>query len=726
MGEGFEVPHERIFLKFLPAFPVRRYFYAIMPASVLLPLPRLVLAFAMGIVLWIYAWKPLPVLVFVLLYGLGVAGLLCLRGSGRHVRKHAEGLIIVLFLVTAGYHLGQQRDQLLRDDHFSRSAGLPGFLVLRVSEPVSEKTNSFQAICRVEAIVTESGSNPLSGKIIVYLEKDSLAVRLSYGDIILLENRYDAVSPPRNPGQFDFRRFLKLRNIHHSTYRASGDWYLTGDNRGFRLIRLSLDMRERALEIFARSGLADRDLAVLSALFLGYREYLTEDLQREFAGAGAMHILCVSGLHVGILFLVLKSLFSFLGRKAFGNILRTCLVLVFIWFYAAITGFSPSVLRSATMFSFVLFGQGFQRRTHIYNTLSTSALLLLFMDPYMISRIGFQLSYLAVLSIVTLQPHMYALLRSENFLLRKSWALITVSIAAQLATGPLALYYFNQFPNFFLLTNLLAIPLATLVIYSAILCLACAVWAPASAVSGAVLSVILSALNGVVQFVEGLPYSTWSDAYISLPQTLLVFVVLFNGACYFLLKKREAVLWALSGIMILSASAGLRQVQNHRQAAFVVYDVNRAFLADFFSTDGLISLGCRSGADPDPAGRQAAPFRIRMGKRENTTLVMGEDMRHRGGAFFMEGPLILYEDLHVLLVNSENPPHLPGLKVDYLLVTGNRAADPQTWLREIAPLKVIVSSASTNWQTRRWAEACEASGTACWVVRERGAYLRRF
>ena len=692
----------------------------------LLPLPRLVLAFVAGIVLKLVTGISVPEAGFYLVYGLLAIAALCLRKYFKRFQwRWIFGVFTMLFLATAGFQLCQNRHGLGRNDHFSVFDGVDGVLVLSLREPVSEKPNSFQAICRVKEFHSEDTIAMVSGNLMVYLAKDTHAGELRYGDVILLENRYEEVRPPMNPGQFDYRRFLSLRNIFHSTYRAADEWHPAQANQGSRLISFALSLREKALDAFSRSQLEGRELAVVSALFLGYREYLTEDLQREFAGAGAMHILCVSGLHVGIIYLVLKTMLGFLGRSGTASLIRTLLVVAFIWMYAVVTGFSPSVLRASTMFTFVAAGQGFRRQTSIYNSLSASALVLLVTDPFLISRIGFQLSYLAVFSIVTLQPRMYDLIPRKNFLLKKVWALLTVSFTAQLATGPLALFYFNQFPNYFLLTNILVVPLASLIIYAAMLCLALSFWTPAASTSGELLSFLLRILNAAVRFVEGLPYSTWSDVFISLPETLLVFLILCSATGYFILRRRKALLWSLVFVCGLSASAGWRAIRQQNSAGFAVYHLNRATAADFFSPGAMASLCCSSGGEDSPADLQAGSHRIRMGRKKNRAILPENDKDGFWGKFlFRQGPFIEFHGLRFLWLTPDVPLKPQAWPADYLLVSRGAHSDPGEWLRNVQPERVIIDGSNTFWQTNRWVEACKAKGIDYWVTREHGAYVR--
>ncbi|MFO7997348.1 MAG: ComEC/Rec2 family competence protein [Bacteroidales bacterium] len=691
-----------------------------------LPVPKLVIPFAAGIGLWLQTGLDIPLWIFGLIYaGLGLTwvGIQCLWPalySGRWV----FGAFAAMFLLAAGYHLCQENNGLRCDRHFSKYQEKEGLLILWLKEPVAEKPNSFQAVAKVKGLYLGTGFIPVTGNIMVYLARDSLAASLRYGDVIILENRYDPAPGPGNPAQFDYGRFLSLRNIHHTTYRASGDWVKTGENRGSRLMSMSFSLRERALKAFSQSRLEGRELAVISALFLGYRESLDEDLRREYAGAGAMHILCVSGLHVGIIYLVLRALLSFFGRAPAGGYLQTVLILAFIWFYAAITGFSPSVLRAATMFSFVAAGESFRRKTCIYNTLSASAFVLLAANPFILSRIGFQLSYLAVFSIVTVQPWLYGKLKFRNRILDKVWAILTVSISAQLATGPLALHYFNQFPNYFLLTNVLVIPLASLIIYAAMLCLAFSFFPPAALFPGLVLSHLLTLLNAVVGFVEGLPFSVSSAIYLSPRHTLLVLIIFWCAGRYLIYGRRSGLLWSLALATVLMGSVGLRRVDKLSRARFLIYDVSGATAIDFYSPLEHVFLACTAATgDPRLVARQAGPNRIREGPRpKTTTLSLGAG--YSGEGFRMDGPMVFFHGWRFLFIYKDDQFIPRDIEIDFLVVSGNPQADAEEWLDALNPSLVILDGSNSFWLADRWATACQAKETDCWVVRDLGAYAR--
>ena len=214
------------------------------------------------------------------------------------------------------------------------------------------------------------------------------------------------------------------------------------------------------------NGVEGKQLKVASALLLGYRENLDKELVKSYASAGAMHVLAVSGLHVGILYLLLTRIFSFLKKVKKvknGKFILTILIVSFLWFYAIMTGLSASVMRATTMFSFIVIGNELlNRKTSIYNTLAVSAIILMIINPFIVYQVGFQLSYVAVVGIVYLQPKLNRLFYSRYKLVRGVWAITCVSLAAQIATFPLSLHYFHQFSTYFFISNLIVIPASSL------------------------------------------------------------------------------------------------------------------------------------------------------------------------------------------------------------------------------------------------------------------------
>ncbi|MFW5663532.1 MAG: ComEC/Rec2 family competence protein [bacterium] len=693
-----------------------------------IPMVRILLPLLAGITCFTFVEYFLPFhMILSVMFAFLVSGIIIYKYLLSHFHlSFAYGINVMLFLFFAGYVLAQSRYELTRPDHFSHHTRENTLMQIRLTEPVAEKTNSFQIVGQVTHIVSKNKVKEVRGKIILWLEKSDEAQSLQYGDIIMTENYYQETRAPQNPNAFDYRNFLARQNIFHQSYRRTGEWYHTGRNQGNPIVIAAHSMRSIALETLEDNNIKGRDFAVASALLLGYREYLDEDLQREFAGAGAMHILCVSGLHVGIVFLALHFAFGFLTRLQGGKYIKTLIIIVLIWFYAAITGFAPSVLRASTMFSFLAIGQTFRRSTNIYNTLAASALILVMLNPFIISRISFQLSYIAVISIVSLQPLFYKQLYFKNKILNYAWGIITVSLAAQLGTGPLALYYFNQFPNYFVLTNLMVIPLTGVIIKGGLLLFLTAPVAFISQYVGMALSWIVLLLHTSVRLIESLPGSTANNLVIGFHDKLLIFFLIVLLSLLWIRKQKKLVYPVLASLLILTISLSSQYFINQSKSQLVVYHVPKASAIDIFYQGQCFFLGCDNVlSDPKVIQFNMAAHRKKNGLRSKKlsmlTLEKGieKPLYSHNGFLNIEG--------HTIRIIDQNY-RMPSRRLftdtlDHLIIRGN----PRLHLSDLAdvdPARMIVfDNSNPLYQQRKWKNECDSLGINCWSVALQGAYV---
>ncbi len=617
--------------------------------------------------------------------------------------------------------------------HFSHASDADGHLLVTLIEPVSVKPNSIQLITKVEMYMQHYVVERTTGRLMIYLEKDSLASTLQYGDQLIIESEYQKLMPAVNPHAFDYSRHLSRKNIYHSTYIPSGQWHVSASNRKNPLLSLALDMRTKALIMMEGMPFGQREFAVLSALVLGYRELLDDDLRNEFAGAGAMHILCVSGLHVGIIYLILKNLLSLFGRLKSCASLRLAVLMTLIWLYAAITGFSPSVLRASVMFSFVALGHHTQKPGNFFNTLSASAIFLLTINPFLLAHIGFQLSYLAVAGIVCLKGHLYRLICWRYSMMNKIWTLCCVSLAAQLATGPLAVHYFNQFPNYFLITNLIAIPLAGLIIY---LWLATFLFSFIPLVSFCFFSLLnwaLQLLTHAVSAIESWPYSTLSGIYMPAYEVIFCFGIIAALFVFIELRQQSAFMLFLICVFLMVGSATLRKTLHFHDPVFVVYHTGRETVADFFTSRQLIMLATHNdGTSNRNIDFSVSGMRIRRGRPEPALEIsLDDDNIHMPEkTFFRIGPFIGFHQLAIVVVCDVGGHMISSMRagelsVDYLLVTENQPFDPADLIKKSQPAKVLLGGSLAPWYAGRWEEAARETKTAVWNVRKQGAYVGR-
>jgi len=309
---------------------------------------------------------------------------------------------------------------------------------------------------KYEADVLELNSEKVSGKILLSVKKESNLNTLKIDDKILVYTVFNKIKNPKNPFEFNYKNYLKNQQIHHQLYLKENE-YLFLDS-AFTLKGFAAKIREQINMGLIRNGFKNDELGVINALLLGQRQNISEELRQNYVNAGAVHILAVSGLHVGIILLILAFLLKPLKYLRYGNFLSALGIVILLWVFALIAGLSPSVVRAVTMFTAITIGMYSNRISSIYNTLVISMFFLLLINPYYLFDVGFQLSYLAVFSIVWIQPKIYNLWIPKFWLFNKTWQLFTVSVAAQIGVLPLSLYYFHQFPGLFFVSNLVIIP----------------------------------------------------------------------------------------------------------------------------------------------------------------------------------------------------------------------------------------------------------------------------
>lgn len=366
----------------------------------------------------------------------------------------------------------------------------------------------------------------------IKLNCDSTIDRLSFNEIITLKNRISDLKQRDWPGTFDFKRYSFNNHIYHQININKNDIINIKKGEPNYILEFSYNSRNALIDILRKNLKEERVFELSAALLLGYRADLDKEIMNTFSKTGTIHIISVSGLHVGIIFIVLQ----FIVRKTRiikNKIIESTVLIMSIWMYSLLTGLPPSVCRCSTMISFGIIARVIDNRTSTYNMLAGSALILLTIDTNMLFDIGFQLSYLAVLGILYLQKWIDNLIYIKNKHVHQLWVMTSVSIAAQLFTLPLCLYYFHQFPNYFIPANILAIPLSSIALYTSILTIIASKISVLIIVCDFILKWSILIMNKGLNTIATLPYSITENIYINkievliLSTYILLFILLF-------------------------------------------------------------------------------------------------------------------------------------------------------------------------------------------------------
>mgnify|MGYP000032122401 CR=1 FL=1 len=428
-------------------------------------------------------------------------------------------------------------------------------------------------------------STPITGDVLISVEKDSAHTIPKMGHWYYTRTSIKDLPIAKNPYQFDYGAYLKKKQIYGQFF-VKGNELLKGDQTTENIRVGALRFRESVIRKLKKQPFSNKQLAIIQALLLGQRQEIDTTMSNQYASAGMMHILAVSGLHVGILLILLRLITHPISNRKLRWI-RSGMIIGLLWCFAFITGLSPSVLRAVTMFSFLELGSclGGKRTTH--DALLFSAFILLVIDPSLIYQVGFQLSYLAVIAILWLQPWLYHFYRPKYYVIDKLWGIITVSIAAQVGVLPLSLFYFHQFPGLFLLSNIVVLPFLGIILSIGILVIGLSYFSILPNYLALIYGNIIDALNNFIAWVASKEAFVIDHISLSLVNMLVWYLVLISF--FYILKKyqfKRLLFFLVTLTLILSIQ--IYQKINREAPHLTVFHKNKETLIGIYTSDTLV------------------------------------------------------------------------------------------------------------------------------------------
>ena len=493
-------------------------------------------------------------------------------------------LLLFVYLILLGFSFVKIRDFKLIVNDITKIDNIPKYYLARLCECPMSKEKSVKVMLDFYAFEEDDNVKSMDSKIIAYFEKNEKSLSLKYGDCIALFASPDEVEKPPNPEQFDYKDYLYKKGVTHQVYLKSDAWIDIGCNDSNPIYRFSYLMRDFLLETMQKLGVQDEEYSVAAAILLGYDDTLPQELRQKYVAAGAMHILCVSGLHVGVIFMVFSYMLIFLDdRKKNQRVVKHLILLFLIWFYALLAGLAPSILRATIMLSFVIIGNVINKKGVVLNSLAASAFILLCVNPANLFDVGFQLSYVAVIGIVVLQKPILNLIYSKYKIVNEIWEITSVTLAAQIATAPFTIYYFHQFPIYFWLSNLFMTPISSVVIMGGMIMLLIFFIPYVNVAVAWIVSKMIYVMNFGVSWIESLPYSIIKGLYVNDIQFVALLIILL---LLLLLIECKDVKMLLS-IMImfcifLIVNMGINLKRN-KQKEMIIYSINNMTAIDFIS-----------------------------------------------------------------------------------------------------------------------------------------------
>jgi competence protein ComEC len=369
---------------------------------------------------------------------------------------------------------------------------------------------------------------------------------------------------------------LAFNHIHHQAYLKQAQLAYTNINQANLVYKTVYSIQRYFRNVLHTYIKTPSEIGVAQALLYGFDDEIDEETMSAYANTGTLHVLAVSGMHVGIIFLIISKLLWFMDKSKKLLFTKRLIIVVCLWVYSLLCGLSPSILRATVMFTFIITAQILERRSNIYNTLAASCFTLLIVDANMLANVGFQLSYMAVLGIVFIQPMIYKWYVASNWFVDQIWKITTVSVAAQIATSPIGILYFHQFPNCFLFSNLLIIPLTTVVLYCCIILLVVSKITVLATWLGVAIKYSILFTNKLVMLMEDTPYAYINGIQISIFQSILLYVLFLCLIFYFMYQYKNLLRVSLLALLYFVVLFGVDTYTQHHQKKLVVYSVNQS------------------------------------------------------------------------------------------------------------------------------------------------------
>ena len=689
------------------------------PLWKLAPFVRILFPFVAGILIQFYLNIPITIaaictVLFLLIFLLFTFLPLTLKYKFGWV----QGLVLNLIIFCAAIIITWQKDIRNNAKWFGNYYTDSSTLIVKINEPLVEKEKSYKTEGRVQAITTNGKEEKVTGKILIYFSKNDIAKLPKYGDKILIKGGLQQIKNAGNPGGFNYSRYMLFQQTFHQVYLKNEKFVILQSHNENPLYSFVFYARENTIKVLQKYIEGNKKVTgIAEALLIGYKEDLDKDVVQAYSNTGVVHIIAISGMHLGLIYVGLVWLFSrlpFIKRSA---VTRVLLILGCLWLFSLITGASASVLRSAVMFTCIIIGKEFFKQASIYNSLASSGFLLLCYDPFLLWDVGFQLSYFAVVGIVWLQKPIENLYYSKYKPLQYLWQMCSITIAAQILTLPVCIYYFHQIPTLFLVTNLICVPLSTLILFAEIFLMVVSAIPFIASLVGKFIYVLTWLMNLVINFCNGLPLSLIDKIYSTPVTTLFLYVFVFLFAAALLRKNKKLIQVSLFAFVAFSATWAYGKINLVNQKKIIIYNVSKHTAIDFVTANKYWFYG------DDDFKKEGAlqnfnlkPARVSLQVEESIDTLTALTQHQFLWQFYSKNIMIIDTALSFEPINNKK-------FVDILLVTKN----PFIRLADIAcavkPACIVFDASNSLWKITQWKKECEDLHLPYFITGEQGAYI---
>ena len=546
------------------------------------------------------------------------------------------------------------------------------------------------------------GTRKVNGKVLIQQSKDSVSKPWSVGQKILTFEAVRKIKGPLNPGQFSYKDYLMNKKISHQIVLNSKNSIVVPKNK-ITLRSSSLNLKKNAFRILEKSSLSKSSQGMVKALLFADRDALEESVIQNYTKAGIIHLLALSGLHIGLFTGILMFLLKPLQKIRYGFKIRTIIIIGLLWSFTFFIGFTPSVTRSVTMFSFMLIGHSLHYGKHTFHYTVLSFFVLLLCHPPFLRSIGFQLSYLAVFGILIIHPLFQKLWNPKNMVIRKYWEWTSVCLSAQLAVTPISIYYFHQFPSLFLVSNLLVVPYFGLFLIYCILVLFLLLFFELPHLMLISFDKSVELLNKGIGWIAQQEAFIFDELYHSTQTTFLLYSLLV----VIILWGYKSSYWRIIPIgLVLSfllVNLYFEQTKIKSENSFWIFHRQSASLIGHQKNTHFYYYT----SDPKKTHQILQDY--------FNSRVLSEKIQLNFSNFYIQ------DNFRMMILDSDAAYDLTDFNPQYILLRNNPKLNIERLLTHYRPKILIADGSNAPWNTKRWKMSCEKQGIVFYDTRIKGA-----
>lgn len=669
------------------------------------PLIKITGSFVLGIVVAHYTKPPFLLALIGLLTAFLFLGISYFFFQKNAQQKTSFGFLTLITSLLIGVFTLVINNETLRANHYTHQL-LANTRTYNAEVIVKEKLKNTEKNDRYVANIIQLNEQKSYGKLIINIRKEKSVTAIEIGSHLKIKGSLYKNRAPNNPNQFDYRSYLENQQIYGQLYADANDIKIDP------IVEKSLfyyanRLRNKIIYNLEKNHFSKSELSVVVALILGQQQDISPEIVRDYQYAGAVHVLSVSGLHVGFILLFISFLLKPLPNTKRALFIKLLITIVSLWAFGILAGLAPSVVRSVTMFSFVAVGMHLKRTLNIYNTLAVSAFVILLFQPSFLFDIGFQLSYAALFFIVWLQPLLSGIWKPKHTITSYLWDIITVSFAAQIGTFPMSIYYFHQFPGLFFVTNLVILPGMSLILGLGVIVMVLAafdvVWMPLLKS----LEWSVGLLNKIIAWVASFDDFILKD--ISLNSYLMwsCYLVIF---CLIIWAKKptyKKFTIGLCSVIIVQLFAFQAKYSNQNQSEFIVFSKKKNTIiterhgdkVTLYSNDSILQT---SNTNLDLKSYLVANF-CHINQKKSVRNI-----------YYFNGKKIILVDSSSVCPSSVQP--------DIIILTNSPKINLDRILKNMKPKQIVADNSNFKTYIKTWKETCIKEKIPFHDTAEKGFY----